>query len=350
MMKCLRILLATLCGLGLQAPNALAQNGATLYAQNCAACHGSHGNGGVGVPLALPDFQQSVSDQFLADTIRYGRPGRVMPAFKGLSDHEITLLVQHLRSWRPSAPPHAPVTVRPGDVQRGQQLFANHCSSCHGAKGEGGHGTGVTFSRPRDLPIIAPALNNSGFLASASDAMIKSTLIHGRQGTPMTSFIQQGLSEQDIDDLVSYVRSFAQAPHDQQVAMTGTEHTVIRYESPHDMQTTIENVQRAATGKNFRIIRVQQLEHGLVEEGKENPRQAIIYFCNFEFLNEALAVDPRVGLFLPCRITVIERQGKVEVLAINPKYLGRIFNNAELNKLCTQMDAMYQEIIEESTL
>ena len=76
-------------------------------------------------------------------------------------------------------------------------------------EGEGGKGTGVTFSRRRDLPIIAPALNNPGFLAAASDEMIRHTLVYGREGTPMRSFLVQGLSEQDIDDLVSYVRSFS---------------------------------------------------------------------------------------------------------------------------------------------
>jgi cytochrome c oxidase cbb3-type subunit 3 len=327
-----------------------AQTGAELFARNCAACHGNEGNGGVGVPLALPDFQQSVSDEFLTQTIRHGRPGRVMPAFKNLSDAEVALLVKHLRSWRPEGAPREVVQVRPGNAEHGKQLFAKNCSACHGAQGEGGHGTGVTFSRPRDLPIIAPALNNSGFLASASDAMIKSTLMHGRKGTPMISFLKQGLSEQDIDDLVSYVRSFEKNPLDKQHALSGADEAVIRFESPNDMQTTIDSVKRAAVGKNFRIIRVQSLNQGLVPEGQDNKKQTIIYFCNFKMLNDALAVDPRVGLFLPCRVTVVEQNGKVEVSAINPKYLSRIFNNAELNKLCAGMDQLYQEILEESTL
>jgi len=327
-----------------------AENGASLYTKNCAACHGSQGNGGVGVPLALPDFQQNVSDDFLAKTIRHGRPGRVMPAFKKLSNEEINSIVKHLRSWQET--PYLPkkISVKPGNVQHGKQLFTKYCSSCHGAQGEGGHGTGVTFSRPRDLPIIAPALNNSGFLASASDVMIKSTLMHGRQGTPMTSFLKQGLSENDIDDLVAYVRAFEKRPYDKQIALEGSENTIIRFESPYDMQTTINNVKRAATGKNFRIIRVQSLNQGFVKESSENIKQTIIYFCNFQLLNQALAVDPRAGLFLPCRVTVVEQNGKVEVSAINPKYMAHIFNNAELNKLCADMDAMYQEIIEESTL
>ena len=330
--------------------NAHAISGASLFAQNCAACHGSQGNGGVGVPLALPDFQQSVSDDFLIKTIRHGRPGRVMPAFKNLSDAEVKSLVKYLRSWNTHPVKSEKIVTRPGNVAHGKQLFANHCSVCHGAQGTGGHGTGVTFSRPRDLPIIAPALNNSGFLAAASDEMIKATLMHGRKGTPMVSFLKQGLSEQDIDDLVSYVRSFEKHPYDKQVALQGADTSFIRMESPNTLEETVKAVQRAAIGKNFRIIRIQTLDQGLVKAGKENKKQTIIYFCNFEFLNNALAVDPRVGLFLPCRVTVVEQHGKVEVFAINPKYLSRIFNNNELNKLCDEMDKVYQDILEEATL
>ncbi len=65
----------------------------------------------------------------------------------------------------------------------GAKLYGRNCAACHGANGEGSKGTGVTFLRSRDLPIMAPALHNPGFLAAATDAMIKATLLHGRKGT-----------------------------------------------------------------------------------------------------------------------------------------------------------------------
>ena len=57
--------------------------GAQLFSQHCASCHGSDGKGGTGVPLSNKSFQQQVSDYFLFNTIKYGRPGRVMPASDG---------------------------------------------------------------------------------------------------------------------------------------------------------------------------------------------------------------------------------------------------------------------------
>ncbi|NIA02887.1 MAG: c-type cytochrome, partial [Planctomycetia bacterium] len=40
-------------------------DGEHLYVQNCAACHGYNGDGGMGVPLSLPDFLSTASNEYL---------------------------------------------------------------------------------------------------------------------------------------------------------------------------------------------------------------------------------------------------------------------------------------------
>ena len=325
-------------------------DGAKLYSKNCAVCHGQSGNGGIGIPLALTSFQTSIDDGYLRRTIRYGRPGRVMPAFKALSDTEIDAIVQHLRSWHKGPRSHFAKHHISGDPKHGKQLFGQHCASCHGANGEGGKGTGVTFSRPRDLPIMAPALHNPGFLASATDSMIKTILVKGRAGTPMRSFLKAGLKEKDIDDIVSYVRSFEHEPLSSSAAVLKVDQAVISRESPYDFDTTVENVKKAISSNNFFFGRVQPLEYGLTTPEQADPRQTIVYFCNISFLNQALATDPRVGMFLPCRISIIEHQGKVRVMSVNPEVLSSLFNNSELNELCKKMLKSYTDILEEATL
>ena len=254
-------------------------DGAQLYRRHCSACHGHDGIGGVGVPLALPAFLASVDDPYLHRTIRLGRPGRVMPAFTHLSDAEIAAIVQHLRSWsaQPAMANQARQPVR-GDIAHGQILFARHCAACHGARGEGGHGTGVTFSRPRSAPILAPALNNRGFLAAASDTMIKTTLMHGRDGTPMQSFLKQGLRERDINDIVAYVRAFERQPPPAD-AVPDREPPVLVRDSSYSLEKTLEKLKTAIAAANMRLIRVQTLDQGFVDEGRENPDQTIVYSC-----------------------------------------------------------------------
>ena len=334
--------------MGILSAATAAPDGSQLYRDNCAVCHGDTGDGGVGIPLSLPAFLESVDDNFLQQTIRRGRPGRVMPAFTKLSDAQINAIVGHIRGW--SGKPAPVFSDKPvkGDLQKGKTLFASYCAACHGADGEGGTGTGVTFSRKRDLPIIAPALNNPGFLAATSDSMIRHTLQFGREGTPMRSFLVQGLTETDIDNLVSYVRSFENktdaAPAPKLIDK------VIIAESPYTLEETVENLKDAIVSQNFKLIRTEFLEHGLVVEGKENKQQVVMHFCNFKFLFDALAIDPRVGMFLPCRVTIVEREGKVLVMTINPKYLSTLFNNDELNEACEHMHEIYTAIVEDATL
>ena len=327
-----------------------APRGDDLYAAHCAACHGDIGVGVVGVPLSFPSFLDSVDDDFLRKTIRHGRPGRVMPAFRALSDAQVNAIVHYVRGWSDKPAPVFSDKLVVGDVKRGQQLYGSYCAACHGANGEGGSGTGVTFSRKRDLPIIAPALNNAGFLAAASDGMILHTLEYGRENTPMRSFLVQGLTEQDLDDLVSYIRSFARgnAPVDTLV-FSVVEKTIIA-ESSYSLEETIENLEGAIVSQNFILIRTDTLEHGLTAECEEDSKQIILHFCNFSFLYEALKVDPRIGLFLPCRVTVTERNGKVMLTTINPLYLSRLFNNNELDEYCRQMRDVYSAILEDATL
>lgn len=84
-----------------------------------------------------------------------------------------------------------------GAVERGGELFAAHCTSCHGPEGRG------------DGETPAPALNNRAFLEKAADADIQETITYGRPGTQMRAFsLQRGgaLGDQQIQDLVAFIR------------------------------------------------------------------------------------------------------------------------------------------------
>ena len=333
--------------MGMAWPVSAAADGAALYLRQCAACHGNNGLGSVGVPLALPDFLAVADDHYLRTTIRRGRPGRVMPAFTQLQDEEISALVRHIRGWQPpAAKSQAPIKALPGSTGRGERLYVQNCAVCHGDKGQGGHGTGVTFSRPRDYPILAPALNNPGFLAAASDDMIKTTLARGRAGTPMVSFREKGLSDKNLDDIVAYVRSFQKKPSP--TAVPVDEPAVISRVSSYSVEETVSKLQTAFNAANMRVVRTQPYDKGYAPEGRENTRRMVVDACDFDLINEALKLDPRVGLFLPCRVIVSEHDGEVRVMSVNPKRLSVFFNNAELNEMCAHMSKAYIEVIEEA--
>jgi cytochrome c oxidase cbb3-type subunit III len=84
--------------------------------------------------------------------------------------------------------------IRPSEVSSFEVLYAQNCSACHGAKGEGALTVGI------GSPV---------YLAIADDSTIRATIRNGRRGTPMSAFAQSEggmLTEAQIEILVRGIR------------------------------------------------------------------------------------------------------------------------------------------------
>ncbi|NOX58337.1 MAG: c-type cytochrome [Planctomycetes bacterium] len=204
--------------------------GATLYQMFCSACHGQNGEGTtmraglwptgadpwghdwdrrdvvveqrsgieVTVPsLNLDDTQDVVSEDYLRAIIANGRPGTKMLAWAregGLSQDEITLLVDFLRDWNRPEPETGEVSASLGDAHVGGALYRSNCATCHGPSGEG---------------AIGNSLNSPTFLSVASDAFLRDTIVHGRPNTAMPAW--RKFDAQELSDLLAFMRLW-QAP------------------------------------------------------------------------------------------------------------------------------------------
>jgi len=317
-------------------------DGEALYQEHCATCHGANGKGGIGLPLHLEDFLRIADRDYLVRTMKHGRPGRVMPSFQHiLTDEERQRIAAFIESWQQGPEMELP-GVGEGDAQRGAKLFQERCASCHGFKGQGG-------SQPQEAPghlagdrkVVPPALNNSGFLASASDAFIKATLMHGRTGTPMDPYGNGAkLSERQLDDLVAYIRSWEKG-------VDPLAKPVIEVRSDLPPDELIPLLKMAINSHNFVFIRKQTLYEDLPGKAPEHPVH-ILHFCSFSLLDKALKTDERVGTFLPCQITVYREGGQTVMSAINPKALSPLFHKPELELYCTLVSERYLRIMQEA--
>jgi mono/diheme cytochrome c family protein len=74
-------------------------NGASVYALNCAACHGEDAAGGAVGPTLVSAELKAQDDDFYRQVILKGRSGTAMPAWEGrLSEQEIEDVIAFLRS------------------------------------------------------------------------------------------------------------------------------------------------------------------------------------------------------------------------------------------------------------
>ncbi|PZG18119.1 cytochrome C, partial [Micromonospora craterilacus] len=175
-------------GAGTAATAAPVPGGEQLYRQSCASCHGEQGRGSqrgpslVGVGPASVDFQLSTGRMPIPDA--KPQPRRAEPVF---SADEIAALVDHVASFGGGGP-QIP-QVAPGNLQAGRELFAVNCAPCHGATGAGAP---LTDGR------TAPALYDATPVQVAEAVRVGPGL--------MPVFPSQVLTDQQVDDLATYVR------------------------------------------------------------------------------------------------------------------------------------------------
>jgi cytochrome c oxidase cbb3-type subunit 3 len=212
------------------------------------------------------------------------------------------------------------------------------------------------MSRKRSFAVAPPAIVNPGFLASASDPLLVYTILNGRPGTIMPSFAKLGLTDQDAADLIAYMRDQGmqadkRAADDAEVVEKGPDALTHVLESSYDLKTTVENIKRSLKGYNFRSFPDRKLQQGLTDIQQVDARQVALRFCNFNRLYDLLRVEPRLGVVLPCRITVIEGDdGQVRLYAPNMRTVASWFNNRELSNFFVEMDDSLMEILDEATL
>ncbi|MAO82476.1 MAG: hypothetical protein CMH50_01130 [Myxococcales bacterium] len=111
-----------------------------------------------------------------------------------------TCVISCLVSCQPEEEPPSRVDPDPeAAVARGETLYVEFCSMCHGVDGEG------------YTADYANQLNNAHFLRSATDAFLFDSTEKGRPGTPMAAWGAQWggvLSQQEMRDIVAYIRSW----------------------------------------------------------------------------------------------------------------------------------------------
>ena len=174
----------------------LRSDGKLLYGLYCASCHGTEGEGGLGLNLRTADLLGAVDDRFLYRNIVEGRPTTAMPAWRHLRAEQLAAIIQYVRTWQPERRVRLSLPAHQGDYVAGEAHYRVACVQCHGERGSGG---------------VGPRLANDVLLGSASDAQLFHWIANGRTGTAMKGFLPRAqgpasLTPTQIVDVIAYVR------------------------------------------------------------------------------------------------------------------------------------------------
>ena len=210
--------------------------GKPLYAQNCAVCHGDHGNGGrwtAGMNVKPRDFTsergRALNRQTMLDALNNGRPGTAMASFKDqLTAQQMEEVVDYIRlaymalpeeieglsgtyahgketPAAPTAPAPKPIDMNAsmpqglnGNLAAGRDFYMGNCFTCHGVNGDG-QGPRAYFIRPKPANFFDEKYQQ-GFNREAIFTAIRD----GKLGTEMPAW-GKVLSDQQIADIAEFV-------------------------------------------------------------------------------------------------------------------------------------------------
>ena len=238
-------------------------DGAKLFAQNCAYCHGPHGEGDGVAALTTKaryfgaepyKFTTTVgtripTDADLIGTLKRGIPGSSMPSFANLSDDQLHALVAHVRvltrrglfeQLRKKAqkdyddggdevdlakvatqaetkarvgdplplPAHFPQPT-PQSVAAGKAVFQTSCASCHGpgGRGDGPQTADPKFVNDNGTKAVPRNLTAGVFKGGGDPPSLYARLIIGIPGTPMPA--ASTLKPEEVEHLIHYVRALS---------------------------------------------------------------------------------------------------------------------------------------------
>lgn len=161
--------------------------GRNLFANNCAACHGSDGRGATGFPnLTDRDWLWGGEPETIVATISQGRVGVMAPWIEVLGEKGVDDAAAYVLTLSGRKAPK-------GDATAGQVQFTTYCIACHGPDGRGNTAVG------------APNLTDGIWLHGGSAAKVRETIAHGRQNAMPAQ--ETRLGETRVRLLAAYVIS-----------------------------------------------------------------------------------------------------------------------------------------------
>jgi len=76
-------------------------------------------------------------------------------------------------------------------------------------------------------------------------------------------------------------------------------------------------------------------------------KYAILGACNPTFAHEAVKLEDKIGVLLPCNVVVQEiEEGKCEIAAMDPEQMMQALNNPSLATLAKDVSRILNEVIE----
>jgi len=127
--------------------------------------------------------------------------------------------------------------------------------------------------------------------------------------------------------------------------MMDFDYTVTTGKSFEEAVVALEEETKKAS---FKVLYIHDVTATLKEKGFKIEPFKIIEICNAKSAYTALKADIKIGLCLPCKINVYQKDGKTYISGMRPVILSQFFTQANLGNLPNEVDEIIRGIIDKS--
>ena len=107
-------------------------------------------------------------------------------------------------------------------------------------------------------------------------------------------------------------------------------------------------VEHETKNAGFKVLYIHNVKATLAEKGFHIEPFKIIEICNAKSAYAVLQADIKIGLCLPCKINVYQKNGQTNISGMRPTILSQFFPQANLGNLPTEVDTIIRGIIDRS--
>lgn len=110
----------------------------------------------------------------------------------------------------------------------------------------------------------------------------------------------------------------------------------------------VKAIEQEVKNAGFKVLYIHNVTATLAEKDFSIEPFKIIEICNAKSAYTVLQADMKIGLCLPCKINVYQKDGKTYISGMRPVVLLQFFPQANLGNLPTEVDIKIRGIIDKS--
>ena len=100
-------------------------------------------------------------------------------------------------------------------------------------------------------------------------------------------------------------------------------------ETERSFDEAVVSVLKAVEQKSWTLFQIYDIKERLAAKGFSQKPLKIIEICSGKYANQLLNKNRLISLCMPCKINVLEENGKVKIVGMKPTMISQFFSEVE---------------------